>query len=276
MASDVPSQLGAYLRDRRTRLDPAAFGFGGRRRTPGLRREEVAGLANMSVDYLVRLEKARGPVPSPRILDGLSTALRLSAAERRHLFRLAGSDPTPPVGPSRRVRPYVQALVNRMPETAAVVTDASYDVIAWNPLAEALLGDLATRPNLAHRRFLGDRRPLSSGAEEFGVIAVSRLRAATVRYPHDERLAALVAELRTGSDEFGQIWATDPVRAAGHRAKTMEHARAGTLRLNCDVLAVPDDDQQVVFVTADPGSASARALRALSGRAPWPGGPGLS
>ncbi len=162
----------------------------------------------MSVDYLVRLEQARGPGPSPRILDGLTRALRLDAAERQHLFRLAGSNSTPPPGPARRVRPYVANLMNRLPETAAVVTDASYNVIAWNPLAEALLGQLAARPSLARRRFLGDDRPLSSGAEEFGVIAVARLRAATVRYPHD--------------------------------------------------------DQQVVLVTADPGSRSARGLRQLA------------
>ncbi|MBM2621491.1 helix-turn-helix domain-containing protein [Actinoplanes sp. LDG1-06] len=270
--------LARFLRERRDSLRPTDVGLPsgtGLRRTPGLRREEVAGLANMSVDYLVRLEQGRGPSPSPRILDGLTRALRLDAAERRHLFGLAGSDPTPPAGPSRHVRPYVRDLLHRMPEAAAVVTDASYDVIAWSPLAEALLGGLGARPNLARRRFSGTERPVSSGHEEFGEIAVARLRAARVRYPHDERLAALVSDLSTGSEEFRRIWATDPVRSPGHRTKTLEHPRAGTLRLNCDVLAVPDDDQQVVFVTADPGSPSARALRALSDRAPGSDGPDL-
>ncbi|MDN3358666.1 helix-turn-helix transcriptional regulator [Actinomadura sp. DC4] len=258
-------ELARFLRDRREDLRPADVGLpaGPRRRTPGLRREEVAGLANMSVDYYVRLEQARGPHPSPRILDALTGALRLTAAERAHLFRLAGTSPTPPPGPSRRVRPYVAGLLRRMPEAGAIVTSAAYDVIAWNPLAAALLGDLEQRPNLARRRFLEPGPPASSGAEEFGAIAVARLRGAADRYPHDEPLARLLAELRAGSEEFVGVWDTNPVRAPGHRAKTMEHPGLGPLRVNCDVLAVPDDDQQVVFITADPGTPSARALRHL-------------
>jgi transcriptional regulator with XRE-family HTH domain len=259
-------ELARFLRDRRALLRPGDFGLpaAGPRRTPGLRREEVAGLANMSVDYYVRLEQARGPHPSARILDSLTSALRLDPAERLHLFRLAGASPTPPAGPVRQVRPYVSALLHRMPEAAAVVTDAGYQVIGWNPLASALLGDLAASTNLARRRFLGQAPPLTSGAEEFGAIAVARLRAAAVRYPRDEGLAALVDDLRAGSAEFRQIWATDPVRAPGHRTKSIDHPVAGRLHLNCDVLAVPDDDQQVVFVTADPGSRSAQAMKALA------------
>jgi transcriptional regulator with XRE-family HTH domain len=260
------TELARFLRDRRALVRPADVGLpvAGLRRTPGLRREEVAGLANMSVDYYVRLEQARGPHPSARILDSLTAALRLDAAERLHLFRLAGASPTPPAGPVQRVRPYVSALLHRMPEAAAVVTAANYDVIAWNPLAGALLGDLAAPTNLARRRFLGEAPLVSSASEEFGAIAVARLRAAAVRYPRDERLGALLADLRAGSAEFRAIWATDPVRTPGHRTKSIEHPTAGRLHLNCDVLAVPDDDQQVVFITADPGTRSARAIRALA------------
>jgi transcriptional regulator with XRE-family HTH domain len=259
------AELARFLRDRRERLRPSDAGLPGTgpRRTPGLRREEVAALAHMSVDYLVRLEQARGPYPSARILESLSAALRLGPAERNHLFGLAGRPPTPSGGPSRHVRPHVAALLGRMDE-AAIVTDATYDVIAWNPLAERLLGGFERQPNLARRRFL-DGGPLrTTGAEEFGAIAVSRLRAAARRYPRDERLAGLIAELNT-SREFAALWASDPVRQAGHRSKTIDHPVAGRLRVNCDVLAVPDDDQQVVFVTADAGSPSARALRALAG-----------
>jgi hypothetical protein len=258
-------ELARFLRDRREDLRPADVGLptGPRRRTPGLRREEVAFLANMSVDYYVRLEQARGPHPSPRILDAITGALRLTPAERTHLFRLAGANPTPPAGPVRQVRPYVADLLRRMPEAGAIVTDATYDVIAWNPLAEALLGDLREEPNLARRRFLNLSPHQNSGAEEFGDIAVARLRSAADRYPRDESLARLLAELRAGSEEFVEIWDTNPVRAPGHRAKTVTHPEIGRLRLNCDVLAVPDDDQQVVFITADQGTASARALRHL-------------
>jgi transcriptional regulator with XRE-family HTH domain len=265
-------ELARFLRDRREALRPADVGLPGgpRRRTPGLRREEVAGLAHMSVDYYVRLEQARGPYPSPRILDGLSGALRLGPAERNHLFRLAGATPAPPTGPTRTVRPYVAALLRRMPDAAAIVTGAAYDVIAWNPLADLLMGGLADHPNLARRRFLAGRPFASTGAEEFGAIAVARLRAAADRYPRDQHLARLLADLHTGSPEFAAIWATNPVRAPGHRTKRVDHPAVGPLHLNCDVLTVPDDDQQVVFITADPGTPSARALRHLAKHPPHP------
>lgn len=258
-------ELARFLRDRRETLRPADVGLptGPRRRTPGLRREEVARLANMSVDYYVRLEQARGPRPSPRVLDAITGALLLSAAQRSHLFRLADTQPTPPASPRRAVRPYVANLLRRMADAAAVVTDATYDVIAWNPLADALIGDLATEPNLARRRFLGTTGRTSSGYEEFGSIAVARLRGSAARYPRDERLRRLLAELRAGSEEFGEIWRTDPVHVPGHRSKTLDHPELGTLLVNCDVLAVPDDDQQVVFLTADPGTPTERAFREL-------------
>ena len=257
-------ELARFLRDRREDLRPADVGLpaGPRRRTPGLRREEVAGLAHISVDYYVRLEQARGPHPSARILEALTGALRLTPPERNHLFRLAGASPSPPPGPVRRVRPYVSALLRRLPG-AAVVTDAGYDVIAWNPPAGALLGDLAAEPNLARRRFLRPDSHRSSGAEEFALIAAARLRGSADRYPHDERLARLLADLRAGSDEFVDAWAANPVIAPGHRVKTVEHPQVGPLRINCDVLTVPDEDQQVVFITADPGSAAERALTSL-------------
>jgi transcriptional regulator with XRE-family HTH domain len=259
-------ELARFLRNRREGLRPGDVGLpaGSRRRTPGLRREEVADLARMSVDYYVRLEQARGPRPSSPILESLAGALRLAPAERTHLFRLAGVVPEPPAGPPREVRPYVAGLLRRMPETAAVVTTAGYDVIAWNPLAEALLGDLRAQPNLARRRFLFRDEVLTTGHEEFGEIAVARLRAAADRYPRDAGLAALLAELRAGSEEFTEIWATNPVRALGHRTKTMVHPGVGRLHINCDILAVPDDDQQVVFMTADPDTPTARALRHLA------------
>ncbi|MCP2339867.1 helix-turn-helix transcriptional regulator [Actinomadura rupiterrae] len=254
-------ELARFLRDRREALRPSDPGP--RRRTPGLRREEVAERACMSPEYYARLEQARGPRPSARILDALAGALRLVPAERTHLYRLAGVAPDPPAAPSRTVRPHVAALLQRLPDTGVIVTAASYDVVAWNPLAEALLGELEGL-NLARRRFLRGSDVLTSGHEEFGEIAVARLRAATARYPHDPSLAALVDELKAGSEEFGAIWDTNPVRAPGHRTKTLSHPEAGRLAVNCDVLTVPDEDQQVVFMTADPGSSSARAFRRLA------------
>jgi transcriptional regulator with XRE-family HTH domain len=250
-------ELASFLRDRREALRPADVGLppGSRRRTPGLRREEVAGLANISAEYYARLEQARGPRPSAPVLDGVAVALRLTPAERAHVFRLAGVTRPAPPGPSRRVRPHVAGLLERMPGTAAIVTAASY----------------ADRPNLARRRFLRREEVLTTGHEEFAEIAVARLRAAADRYPRDQGLAALLAELRAGSDEFTEIWDTHPVRVPGHRSKKISHPLAGPLRVHCDVLSVPEDDQQVVFMTADPGSPAARALRELTARLP-PGG----
>jgi transcriptional regulator with XRE-family HTH domain len=257
-------ELARFLRDRRQDLHPADVGLpaGRRRRTPGLRREEVAGLAHISVEYYARLEQARGPQPSPRILDAITVALRLTAAERAHLFGLASAHPAA-AGPAREVRPHVVDMLRRMSDSAAIVTDATYDVIAWNPLAAALMGGFTPERNLARRHFLHLNRHENSGAPEFAEIAVARLRLAADRYPHDEQLAKLLAELHAESEEFSAIWATSPVRVAGHRMKTMSHPSVGPVRVHCDVLTIPEDDQQVVFITADPGSRFARALRHL-------------
>src|ERR1700761_7434332 len=127
-------ELASFLRDRRGALRPADADLpaGSRRRTPGLRREEVAALAGMSVEYYARLEQARGPRPSAPILAGVAGARRLTPAERSHVFRLARVALPAPPGPPRQVRPYVASLLERLPDTAAFVTAASYDVIAWN------------------------------------------------------------------------------------------------------------------------------------------------
>ncbi|MFI2205516.1 helix-turn-helix transcriptional regulator [Streptomyces sp. NPDC020192] len=261
-------ELARFLRERRAGLSAREVGLpeDAPRRTPGLRREEVAELAHVSVDYYVRLEQARGPRPSPRVLDALAAALRLAPAERSHLFRLAGSAAPPAARPVRRVRPQVARMLERLPGTAAIVTDATYGLVAWNPAARALLGDDLTRhtTNLARRRFLGEGRTYeTSGTPEFGHIAVARLRRAADRYPQDPQLTLLLDELRAGSEEFREIWQAHPVHAPGHRTKTLNHPDLGRLRLNCDVLLVPEDDQEVVLITADPGSPAARALESL-------------
>ena len=259
-------ELARFLRVRRAGLRPedVALPAGSRRRTGGLRREEIADLAHMSVDYYVRLEQARGPRPSPRILDGLAMAFRLAPAERNHMFQLAGQTPRPPTAPPRQVRRHIADLIHRLPDTAALVTAANYDVLAWNPLAQALLGDLDSRPNLARRRFLLREQILTTGHEDFAEIAVSRLRTAADRYPHDEDLSGLLADLEAGSAEFREIWASPALRIPGHRRKTMVHPELGELRINCDVLTLPEDDQQVLFMTADPHTPTAHALHRLS------------
>ncbi len=260
-------ELARFLRGRRELLAPADVGLpgGAARRTLGLRREEVAELAHMSVDYYARLEQARGPRPSPRILDALSGVFRLTPAERTHLFRLAGTQVTPLASPVRTVRPHVAALLRRIPDTAAIVTDATYDVIAWNPLAAAVFGgDLDARPNQARNAVprAADGEFQRRGVRRHrGVPAAARRRPLSAR-PGTRPPAGRTARL--SSEEFREIWSTGPVHAPGHRTKTLTHPEAGRLRVNCDVLTVPHDDQQVVFVTADPGTPSARALRQLA------------
>lgn len=254
-------ELAGFLRERRARLRPS-IPDDRPRRTPGLRREEVAQRASMSVEYYTRLEQARGANPSPRILESLSAALELDPADRHRLFAVAEATPAAPPAVPRRVRPHVVQLLHRMPSTAAIVTAATYDVIACNPLAEALLGHLDTERNLARRYFLQGRH-WSSGADGFAQVAVARLRAAGSRYPADPALARLLRELDAGSALFREVWADDPTLTPGHRIKTVDHPIAGRLRVTCDVLLVPDDDQQVVLITAEPGSPDERALRSL-------------
>jgi len=267
-------ELAAFLRTRRERIMPADVGLpaGVRRRTPGLRREEIAQLAHMSTEYYTRLEQARGPHPSREILAGLARALRLSDAERDHLHHLAGVPPTPP-GPSREVRPSILDLIARLPTAAATVISAGFEVIAWNDLAAALMEDFSAVPrrdrNLLRRVFLGphpDGRRLYgvSDADEFASNATQRLRAVAARYPHDPEIAELIRDLHRGSARFRALWDAHEVEATPTLCKTFQHPLVGPVTVNCDVLDISDRDQRVVIYTAVPGSPSEEALRLLT------------
>jgi hypothetical protein len=268
-------ELADFLRSRRERISPADAGLpaGTRRRTPGLRREEAARLAYISTEYYTRLEQARGPRPSREVLAGLARALRLTDAERDHLHRLAGETPPPPTGPSREVRQSILDLLHRLPQAAAIVISAGFEVIAWNDLAAALMEDfsaLARRDrNLVRRVFLGphrDGRRLYgvSDADGFARGSAGRLRAAAARYPGDPDLAALVRDLLAGSEEFREMWASHDVADETARRKTFQHPLAGPVTVNCDVLDIANRDQRMVIYTAVPGSPSEEALRLLS------------
>jgi transcriptional regulator with XRE-family HTH domain len=264
-------ELAAFLRSRRERIAPADVGLpaGPRRRTPGLRREEVAQLAYMSTEYYTRLEQARGPHPSREILAGLARALRLSDAEREHLHHLAGEPPAPATGPPREVRRSILDLIHRLPQAAATVISASFEVLAWNDLAAALMEDFSALPrrdrNLVRRVFL-DRTGLYgvSDAEAFARRSAQRLRATVARYPGDPELAALIRELREGSEHFRELWASHDVSDEPTMVKTFRHPLVGPITVDCDVLDIADRDQRVVIYTAVPGSPSEEALRLLS------------
>ncbi|GIF13954.1 helix-turn-helix transcriptional regulator [Actinoplanes teichomyceticus] len=267
-------ELADFLRTRRERIDPAEVGLpaGLRRRTPGLRREEVAQLAYISTEYYTRLEQGRASRPSREVLGGLARALRLSDAERDHLHHLAGA-PVPPPGPSREVRQSILDLIARLPLAAATVTSASYEVLAWNDLAAALMEDFSALPrrdrNLVRRVFLGPQEPQKrlygvSDADAFARTAANRLRATAARYPDDPEVRALVADLLAGSEQFRELWAAHDIRSEPTLRKTFRHPLVGPVTVDCDVLDLSDRDQRVVIYTAAPGTPSAEALRLLS------------
>ena len=269
-------ELARALRRWRERLSPADVGLtaGVRRRTPGLRREEVALVAGVSVDYVVRLEQGRGPRPSEQVLSSLARALRLDDDERDALYHLAGSAPPAPGRVDMHVRPSVQRLLDRLADLPTMVMSAKSDVLAWNAMSSALLGDWAELPpherNLARMRFLGASVPrrgrvaLSDDERaETSAQTVGSLRSAAARYPADPALAALVRELRAGSEEFARLWDSGVTGQWRSHRKTIEHDQLGLVTLDCDTLHVPDADQTVVVYSAGPGTPEAEALALL-------------
>jgi hypothetical protein len=253
-------QFAEFLRHRRERLSPTEVGapVSSRRRTPGLRREEVAVLAAVSLDYYRRLEQGRGPHPSRQVLAGIGRALRLDGMELAHLYRLAGELP-PREDASAQVSPGVLQLLERLNGVPALVVDATYAVLAANELASTLVPDLDVEPNLArliflHRERLGDR---------YAAEVVADLRAALGRRPDDSGLRELVAELVSGSKEFAIMWADHEVGPQRTSCVEIDHPVVGELILCCEALLLPDRDQRLLIYTAAPDSPSAEALGRL-------------
>lgn len=269
-------ELAAFLRSRRERVQPQDVGLpaGSRRRTPGLRREEVAVLAHISTEYYVRLEQGRAPRPSGTVLAALAGALRLSDAESAHLHALAGTAPALGGLHRRDVRPSILATLERLPLTAAVVISATFEVLAWNHLAAALMTDFDALDrdgrNLARRAFLHplaeeNDQPLFgvSDAALFRVHAAMALRGTVTRYPTDPEVRRLVADLSAGSEEFRRLWARHDVHASPALTKTFHHPVVGAVTVDCDSLLLPERDQHLVLYTAPQGSPAADALAFL-------------
>ncbi|MEU8817340.1 helix-turn-helix transcriptional regulator [Actinoplanes sp. NPDC048796] len=265
-------ELGAFLRTRRERLRPEDVNLpsGPRRRTPGLRREEVAVLAHISTEYYVRLEQGRAPRPSAEVLAGIASALRLTTAESGHLHVLAGTAPVRTARHRRDVRPSILALLERLPRTAGFVTSATFEVLAWNDLAAALMEDFgALAPagrNLARKAFLSPGRALYgvSDVSEFRHHVVMELRATLARYPADPEVTALVRDLRDGSPDFARLWDRHDVQGAPMITKTFHHPVVGQVTVDCDSLALTESDQHLVLYSAPAGSPDAEALALLS------------
>lgn len=270
MAKLNRTDLAAFLRVRRARLRPVDVGLpdGDRRRTPGLRRQEVAQLAGVSVDYYIRLEQARGPRPSRQVLSALARALMLTRDEREYLYRIAGDEPPPTAGPRREITPAIRSLLDSMRETPAYVLDATYDVLAWNRLATVFIGDLTTAApedrNVIRWMF---RQPHTDWDDDnkvcFARASVADLRAAYARYPGDPRIGALVTELLGVSPRFAEMWAAQEVRVRRGIVKRMDHPVAGPLEFDCQVLDIQDSDQRLIVYCAAPGSPTEEAFRRL-------------
>ncbi|SBT52522.1 helix-turn-helix transcriptional regulator [Micromonospora auratinigra] len=277
-------ELAAFLRARRARLRPAEVGLpeGVRRRTPGLRRQEVAQLAGMSIDYYIRLEQGRGPQPSAQILNALARALMLSRDERVYLFRLA-ADECPPdaTGPSRQVTPGLRHLLDALTESPAYLVDAAYEVLAGNRLAAWFVGDLATQPaggrsmvRWMFRQDIPDAHWDDPEIQVFARTTVADLRAAYGRYPADPALATLVTELLGTSPRFARLWAEHEVAERRPTVKRIEHPELGPLEFECRVLHVPETDQRLIVYVAEPGSPTRTVFRRIGERTAAGGQPG--
>jgi transcriptional regulator with XRE-family HTH domain len=283
-------EVADFLRRRREALHPdrmpaSAVHPPGRRarRTPGLRREEVAALAGVSTSYYERLEQARAPRPSPQVLGALGTALRLTAAEREHLARLAGQIPpgtddadgtddagrTPVPDDARR-------LLHRLGPMPAYLVDEREDILAWNATAAALITDFGLLP--VHERntvrlavrFGGT---LCSAAEpdaegDFARQSAAHLRAASARRPADRVLGELVNEYAAHDPDFAAGWRSHDVRPWPSLRKRLRHPRLGELELDRQTLLLPGTGLRLVLYSAEPGSPSATALAQLAAAAP--------
>ena len=267
------SEFGQAVRRWRDRASPEAAGLpaGGHRRAAGLRREEVAHLAGISVDYITRLEQGRASSPSAQVVEALARALRLSPAERAHLFRLAGlALPGPETVPTY-IPTSIQRLLDRLTGTPVAVSDASWTLLVANPPYAALMGDPSgwrgNQRNGVWRNMVGPGtrvRHTPQSRREFEAAMVADLRAATARYPADQQLRRLIADLRANSDRFAELWDSGAVGRHEAARKTIDHPQVGPLTLDCDVLTVAGSDLRIIIYTAEPGTEDAERLALLT------------
>ncbi|MFD3523571.1 helix-turn-helix transcriptional regulator [Streptomyces sp. NPDC058653] len=272
-------ELGDFLRSRRARIQPEDVGYAsgsGQRRVPGLRREELAHLAGVSVDYYVRLEQGRNQGVSDAVLGAVADALRLDRDEREHLFRLArpqkpgaGGTVTVPAASGATVRPEVQRLLDWI-TAPALAMGRRLDVLAWNRPACGLITDFGALPprerNMCRLHLLdeeiGSRYP---DRDMVAREAVGSLRIAAGIHPDDGELRELVDELKEHSAEFRHYWAQHTVRTKSHGIKLIDHPHLGFLKLTYEITHFPQDQELSLLVyTAGPGTPEEKALRELA------------
>ena len=266
MASD--STLGEYLRSSRSRVTPAEAGLSSAptaRRVTGLRREEVAELAGVSVDYYARLEQGRERSPSPQMLDAISRALRLDVDARAHLFRIAGVGPTID-GDRESVHPSLLALVDRFEDSAAYVLGRAFDVLATNAPAAALLAPFAPESNMTRILFTHPlARVIYPEWERMASATVHALRLNAGLFPRDSSIRELVAELTAASPKFTELWNDQTAGGLTRAFKVFDHPEAGRVELTYQTFEVKDaPGQQLLVGTPEPGSMSEQALSSLA------------
>ncbi|MFC7913397.1 helix-turn-helix transcriptional regulator [Streptomyces sp. NPDC057386] len=266
------SDVGAFLRSRRARIRPEEVGLPshGRRRVPGLRREEVAQLAGVSVDYYIRLEQGRGQSVSDAVLDSVARVLRLDETESAYLRTVAR--PRRRSGSTgratARVRPGVRLLLDGMERMPAFVLGRGMDVLAWNALGDAVAGFNRMAPadrNIPRHVFLDPAaRELYPEWAAVAAQTVAHLRIDAGRHPDDPALCALVGELSLKSEDFRRLWADHQVKECMYGVKRVRHPVAGLLTLPFETLSVPADPEQTIVVhTPEPGSETAERLALL-------------
>jgi transcriptional regulator with XRE-family HTH domain len=266
-----PEKFGCTLRRWRDRVKPEHVGVsvGARRRATGLRREELAGLAGISVDYLTRLEQGRATSPSAQVVEALARALRVSDAERELFFRLAGHAPPGPQVVSARIAPSVQRLLDRLAHTPVAVHDATWTLIIANAPYDALMGPTKSwrgiEKNSVWRHLVGPGTRAVHTPEEqsdFEARLVADLRVTASRYPADQRLKQLTRDLAARSPRFTELWNADspqPHQDQG-RHKVIDHPDVGHITVDCDTLIVAADDLRITIYTAEPNTEDSERL----------------
>jgi transcriptional regulator with XRE-family HTH domain len=261
--------LGHYLKDRRTRLDPAAFGFSGRRRTPGLRREEVAQRANISSTWYTWLEQGRGGAPSPDVLDRIAGGLMLTEPEREHLFMLGlGRPPEVRYKPVQGVTPRLQRLLDSLDVSPALIKTATWEVVAWNRAATVVLTDYSKLPagerNILRLIFLDPRvREVQHDWEGLARFVVGAFRADAARAGAVSEVTQLVDELCRASPEFKALWRENDVLVHGEGIKRLNHPKLGLIELEYSAFAVDGRPDLSMIVYNPVESALADRIRAM-------------
>ena len=265
----MTSEIGEFLRAKRERVAPEERGLpaGGRRRVPGLRREEVALLAGISPDYYVRLEQGRARAASDQVLDAIARVLSLDEVERDHLRVLARPDavaPAPRAPSAPAARPGVRALLEAMPQVPAFVLGSAMDVLATNLLGEALIALPDGPRNMARHVFLDPTSP--SYYPEWAKVAretAAHLRRMAGLLPDAPEIAALIGELTIGSDDFVREWARQEVVVKTHGRKLVDHPEVGRLSLDYETLTLPDEPGLMLVTYTAADERTSDALRTL-------------